>query len=99
MIGRALGPLWKPTPRPKQLKPLKSRPHPIPPSVKLEVFERDGYLCGWCKVPGGALDAHHVIRRSQGGRDVAGNLRAVHRLCHRALHDNPAEAKRRGFLS
>jgi 5-methylcytosine-specific restriction endonuclease McrA len=89
----------KPTPRLKERKPLKSRLHPIPADVKLQVFEQDGYLCGWCKVPGGALDAHHVTRRSQGGRDVASNLKAVHRLCHRAIHDNPMEAKRRGFLA
>jgi hypothetical protein len=30
---------------------------------------------------------------------VASNLKAVHRLCHRAIHDNPMEAKRRGFLA
>lgn len=91
--------LFKPTPFLRPRKPLRAKPHPILPAVKLEVFERDGYLCGWCRVPGGALDAHHVTRRSQGGKDVAGNLKAVHRLCHRAIHDNPAEAKRRGFLS
>ena len=91
-------PLWKPTPRPKVRKPLRSTRRPIPADVKLMVFERDGYLCQWCKVPGGALDPHHVTRRSQGGKDVASNLKAVHRLCHRAIHDNPAEAKRRGFL-
>lgn len=99
MIGRALGPLWKPTPRVKPRKPLKSRPHSIPSDVKLAVFEREGYLCGWCKVSGGALDAHHILPRSRGGRDVVSNLRPLHRLCHRAVHANPAEAKRRGFIA
>lgn len=92
-------PIAKPTPKRKEPKPLKSRPHVIPASVKKQVFDRDNWTCRWCEVPGGALDAHHVIRRSQGGKDVVANLVSVHRLCHRAIHDGPAEAKRRGFLA
>lgn len=88
----------KPTPRPKVRKPLRSVPHPIPASIKGAVFERDGYLCGWCEVPGGALDAHHVKRRSQGGKDQAANLVSVHRICHRFIHENISAARARGFL-
>ena len=88
----------KPTPRPKERKPLKSTPRPIPPRVKEAVFARDEYLCQWCRVPGGALDAHHRLRRSQGGRDVPHHLVSVHRLCHDEIHREPEEARRRGFL-
>jgi RNA-directed DNA polymerase len=63
------------------------------------VFARDNYTCTWCGEPGGHLDPHHVIRRSQGGKDEVDNLKAVHRRCHRYLHEHPAEAKARGFLS
>jgi 5-methylcytosine-specific restriction endonuclease McrA len=92
-------PIPKPTPRRKEPKPLKSKPHAIPASVKQQVFDRDNWTCRWCSMPGGALDAHHVIRRSQGGPDSVPNLVSVHRICHRAIHDNVAEAKLRGFLA
>lgn len=92
-------PIRKPTPRIKERKPIKSRPHTIPASVKEAVFSRDRFTCGWCEVPGGALDCHHVKRRSQGGRDEVGNLVAVHRLCHRFIHENISVARSRGFLA
>lgn len=92
-------PIAKPTPRRRDPKPLRSRPHVIPASVKQAVFDRDDWTCRWCEVPGGALDAHHVTPRSAGGKDEAANLRAVHRICHQAIHNWPTEAKRRGLLA
>lgn len=90
----------KPTPTPKaEPKRLSSRPRPVDPRAARETYERDGYRCTWCGEPGGALDPHHVIRRSQGGKDVPENLRSVHRRCHRYIHEHPAEAKERGFLA
>jgi len=89
----------KPSPRIKEPKRLKSRPHQIPSLVRFVTFDRWGRTCLWCQQPGGALDLHHVLRRSQGGKDESANLRPVHRLCHQAIHDGPAEAKRRGFLA
>ena len=94
-----IGPIRKPIPRPKTPKRLQSRPHVIAASIREAVFERDQWTCQWCEVPGGALDAHHVIRRSQGGKDEVANLVSVHRLCHRAIHDSPSAAKARGFLA
>lgn len=88
----------KPTPKAKQPKPLKSRPHVIPSSVKQQVFERDQYVCRWCNVPGGTLDCHHVLPRSQGGKDRPDDLVAVHRLCHDEIHRHPRLAKTAGFL-
>jgi 5-methylcytosine-specific restriction endonuclease McrA len=88
----------KPTPRVKEPKRLTSRPRPVDRKAAAEAFERDNFTCTWCGESGGHLDPHHVIRRSQGGRDVASNLKSVHRRCHRRIHESPAEARRRGFL-
>jgi 5-methylcytosine-specific restriction endonuclease McrA len=98
-LNPANGPLWKPSPRKRAPKRLTSKPHVIPASVREEVLDRANRTCEWCEVPGGALDCHHVIRRSQGGQDRADNLRAVHRLCHQRIHDNPSMGKARGFLA
>lgn len=41
---------------------------------------------------------HHVLPSGRGGLDVVENLLDSCWICHRELHDNPAEAKRRGVL-
>ena len=92
------GPILKPTPRLKVRKPLKSRPHVIDWRLRWEVITRDKGTCQWCMVPGGALDCHHRLPRSRGGRDSLSVLVAVHRSCHRRIHEHPAEALERGFL-
>ena len=89
----------KPTPAVKEPKPLQSKPHRIPTHVRNQVLAAWFSTCAWCKRPGGALDLHHVQRRSQGGPDTPANLRPVHRLCHSYIHDHPAESKREGFLA
>ena len=89
----------KPSPRVKERKPLKASVHRIPDSIREQVLKRDGYTCCWCRAEGGRLDVHHVIRRSQGGRDEAANLRSLHRTCHSYVHEHPLEAKRAGFLA
>lgn len=88
----------KPAPVLREPKRLQSKPHVIPWRIRQEVIVRDE-SCRWCEVLGGALDCHHVIRRSQGGKDHPDNLVAVHRVCHRYIHEHPAEAKTRGFLA
>lgn len=98
-IGWPLVPVLKPTPTAKEPKALTSKPRPVNAKAKRETFERDGYECQWCHVPGGALDPHHRLRRSQGGRDIPAHMVSVHRLCHDAIHTTHiTEAKRRGFL-
>lgn len=88
----------KPVPTLKEPRRLQSKYRGIPQPVKKAVFARDNLTCQWCRVPGGALDAHHRLRRSQGGSDQGRFLVSVHRLCHDEIHRNVAEAKRRGFL-
>lgn len=50
------------------------------------VFERDSYTCILCSRA--ASDLHHVISRSQGGRDHPHNLVSVCRFHHLILHGN-----------
>ena len=89
----------KPTPRAKEPKRLTSRPRPVDRRAAREAFERDGWLCQWCRRPGGRLLPHHRFRRSSGGADRAELLVSVHVLCHDAIHmTHVAEAKRRKFL-
>lgn len=88
----------KPTPRPKVRKPLTSKPKGINPTLRELVFTRDGYTCQWCRVPGGAIDPHHILPRGRGGTGTLANLVSLHRQCHRYVHEHPAEAKPKGFL-
>jgi 5-methylcytosine-specific restriction endonuclease McrA len=39
-------------------------------------------LCGRPIVPGPTADEHHLVPRSQGGKDT----HLVHRICHRKIH-------------
>lgn len=43
--------------------------------------------------------AHHIRRRSQGGRDTARNLLWICGACHSAAHANPAKAIEAGLLA
>jgi 5-methylcytosine-specific restriction endonuclease McrA len=46
--------------------------------------ERDNSLCVLCGRP--AIDTHHVVFRSHGGRDIADNLVCLCRDCHNMAH-------------
>jgi hypothetical protein len=88
----------KPTPTIREPKRLTVKYRGIPEPVKRAVFARDDMTCQWCKVSGGALDAHHRLPRSAGGSDQGRFLVSVHRLCHRYIHEHPGEARERRFL-
>lgn len=96
--GGVVSAVPKPIPTVKEPSKLKSKPHVIPVNIRNLVLARDRMTCRWCMVKGGALDCHHRLRRSQGGKDEEQNLVSVHRLCHGYIHEHPEEAKRRGFL-
>jgi hypothetical protein len=61
---------------------------------------------GWCEVCGAALsrdayEAHHRLRRSQGGTDGPANLLALcpgPSGCHARVHDNPEWGLVNGWL-
>lgn len=46
------------------------------PSIRFEVFKRDGFQCGYCgrKVPGIILEVDHVLAVANGGTDDFDNL-------------------------
>jgi hypothetical protein len=58
---------------------------------------------GWCEARWEgctkvANHAHHMKRRSQGGKDEAENLLAVCAFCHDQIHRNPEKAFDKGHL-
>ncbi len=59
----------------------------IPPSLRREVLERDGYRCrvAGCGSPR-FLSVHHRKPRSAGGRNTLENLITACASCHRAIH-------------
>ncbi len=88
----------KPTPKAKEPKRLIGKPHRIPDKTREDTLDDYGRTCQWCQVAGGRLDLHHMLRRSQGGKDDRSTLIPVHRTCHRYIHEHPVEARERGFL-
>lgn len=53
--------------------------------VREAVLRRDRHKCRACQ-KGGPLDAHHILRRSLGGKDELNNLVALCRNCHTEVH-------------
>ncbi|WKB52598.1 HNH endonuclease signature motif containing protein [Eleftheria terrae] len=53
-------------------------------------------LCGRPIVPGPSADEHHLVPKSEGGRDKT----LVHRVCHRKIHATFSEKElARGYAS
>lgn len=77
----------KPDPKPG---PHKKRKRKLSRSLVAEVFERDSYQCQYCfemflpdqHTLDCALHAHHIKHVSQGGKDVAENLKTCCWKCH-----------------
>jgi hypothetical protein len=80
---------------------------PLPLSVRVEIGERDGWVCGICldrehpvARPGpatrGPLSAavDHIVPRDKGGIDDPANLQLAHRFCNGLKHarDSPDPA-------
>lgn len=58
---------------------------------------------GWCEAKskvctGRAAHRHHILRRSQGGKDEPANLLAVCSACHVFIHDHPLQAYEKGWM-
>lgn len=53
--------------------------------IRRRVFERDGHRCRACR-KAGRLEAHHVVRLSDGGTNDLANLRTLCRTCHIEHH-------------
>lgn len=57
---------------------------PLPPRVRYEVLERDGYTCQYCgaKAPDVALHVDHIVPVAEGGTDDIGNLVTACEYCN-----------------
>ena len=72
----------------------------IPPKVRREVAGRSG---GWCEIDHDncslrATQMHHILRRSQGGKNEADNLLHLCLNGHSYIHANPALSYEQGWL-
>lgn len=61
------------------------------------VYKRDRWRCRHCKSMSDGLTAHHIIFRSQGGKDELTNLICLCWNCHRAVHDRNLEIEIHGM--
>jgi len=59
----------------------------IPSSVKKQVYERDNHRCQFTGITDN-LSIHHILKKSDGGPNVADNLILVNRIVHNWLHNN-----------
>lgn len=94
------GPLRRLTPL-RRGAPLRSRARSLASTVRAEIARRSGGRCEARFTPGCrgvAEHAHHVLRRSQGGKDEPGNLAHVCAPCHHAIHAEPERAYAAGLL-
>lgn len=55
-------------------------------NLRLACLMRDSYLCQSCHKKNGKLEVHHVIFKSQGGKDTLSNLLTLCETCHDAVH-------------
>lgn len=57
---------------------------PIPPRIRRQVIERDGYYCVYCDEDLTDKEIHldHVIPESQGGPTTVDNLQVTCRKCN-----------------
>ncbi len=81
--------------------PLRSKGHRIPRAVRQQVMDRANNRCeakvaGVCTIR--AEHCHHLVLRSQGGKDDAAVLMAICPSCHHYAHTHPAEAVRLGLI-
>jgi 5-methylcytosine-specific restriction endonuclease McrA len=59
-------------------------------SISTRVFIRDDWKCRHCHERNG-IDPHHVIYKSNGGKDEMNNLLTLCRRCHDGVHQKHLE--------
>ena len=62
-------------------------------NLRIACLMRDGYKCQHCKKRHVRLEAHHVVFRSQGGKDTLDNLLTLCDQCHHHLHEGKVTLK------
>jgi hypothetical protein len=60
----------------------------IPHATRAEIIERDNSCCRMCGVHAEIPHVHHVIYRSQGGKNTSPNLVSLDWKCHERVHQN-----------
>jgi 5-methylcytosine-specific restriction endonuclease McrA len=63
---------------------------------RLQVLQRDGYICAYCGQPADQVD--HVIPRVRGGSDALENLVAACRRCNTSKGDRTRPQQKAVFL-
>jgi 5-methylcytosine-specific restriction endonuclease McrA len=82
-----------PLPSVIRLRYFIKRPYFPPKLTKLEVFNRDRYMCQYCGKEGQKLTLDHVIPRYRGGRHTWDNVVSACDACNRRKAGRtPAEA-------
>lgn len=87
----------QPRPKPRLLAKRKAKATSAKDwrETRVVVLNRDGHRCRACGQKHG-LDVHHVVMRSLGGSDDAGNLIALCRDCHQSVHGHVLILRRTG---
>jgi RRXRR protein/HNH endonuclease len=62
-------------------------------NLRMACLMRDGYSCQHCGKRSVRLEAHHLIERSQGGKDTLTNLLTLCERCHHKLHEGKITLK------
>lgn len=67
--------------------------------ITIAVYKRDGWRCRHCRSMSDGITPHHIVFRSQGGKDTLDNLLTLCFICHRAVHDHNLELEVESILS
>jgi RRXRR protein/HNH endonuclease len=62
-------------------------------NLRIACLTRDGYTCQHCGKQKVRLEAHHLIFRTQGGKDTLSNLLTLCEACHHQLHEGKIALK------
>ncbi len=65
-------------------------------NLRIACLMRDGYTCQHCGKRDVRLEAHHIMFRSNGGKDTLENLLTLCDQCHHHLHQGKITLKVRG---
>lgn len=79
----------------------KTNDTPVPPRVRLRVFEKDKGICqcGCTRriTPGDAWQTDHIVALSNGGENRESNLRTLLFACHRQKTNQDVAEKSRNY--
>ena len=60
----------------------------IPVATREQILTRDARLCRLCGAHSEVLHVHHIVYRSQGGKNTRDNLVSLDWRCHDRVHSN-----------